>query len=213
MYTNPQQAREEMVALVQELYQARLITSTGGNVSVRLAGSHQGTFLITPTGMHKGGLQPQDMVHIDHQGSPLPGEGQPSVETPMHLAIYQAYPEVHAVVHTHAPLAIALGLVEGRIPPITVDAVAFQHLHIVPYALPGDADLIQQVVKGLEACPVVLLQNHGVVAVGASLREAAHRTMALEETIHILLACRLLGREPVELSPHWIDAIRRAGVV
>ncbi len=208
--TTEREHREAMVAIIQELYQARLITSTGGNVSVRL---EDGRFLITPTRMHKGGLRPEDMVLVDAQGQPLPGQGRPSVETPMHLAIYREHSHVAAVVHTHSPLSIALGLVGGRIPPITVDAVAFERMHVVPYALPGDATLIRRVVEALHDSPAVLLQNHGVVTVGRTLREAANVALALEETVHILMACRLLGGEPVELAPHWVEAIRRLGVV
>ncbi len=204
--------REEMVSILRELYEARLITPTGGNISVRLPGE-EAAYLITPTQMYKGGLRPEDMVRIDREGRPAHPHQRPSVETPMHLAIYRAYPEVGAVIHTHAPLAIALGIVGGRIPPITVDAVAFTEMRIVPYALPGDAGLIRQVVEALAHSPGVLLQNHGLVTVGESLRQAANRALALEETIHILTACRILGGEMTEIPPHLVETIRTSGIV
>ncbi len=203
--------REDMVTIVQELYQARLITSTGGNVSVRLPGGNG--YLITPTRMHKGGLQPEHLVRLDAQGRPVQAHQRPSVETPMHLAIYQAYPDVGAVVHTHAPLATALGIVGGRVPPITVDAVLFQDMRIVPYGLPGDPELIQHVVEALKYSPAVILQNHGLVTVGETMRQAANRALALEETIHILLACRMLGGEMTLLTPELVQRIRALGYV
>ncbi len=204
--------REEIVAIVQELYQVRLITSTGGNVSVRLEPPEEG-YVITPSRMHKGGLRPEDLVRLDPEGRPLETHRPPSVETPMHVAVYRAYPEVGAVVHTHAPLATALGIVGGHIPPITVDAVPFLEMRIVPYGLPGDPVLIDRVVEALQYSPAVILQNHGLVTVGKNLRQAANRALALEETLHILLACRLLGGELTTLSPEMVEKVRALGYV
>lgn len=77
--------RQEIVAIVEELYDAGLITPTGGNVSLRLADGEG--FLITPSGMFKGGLTAEQIVFVDAAGSPGPGGGVPSVETGMHLAV------------------------------------------------------------------------------------------------------------------------------
>jgi len=204
--------RAEIVAIVRELYEARLVTPTGGNVSARLAGEPD-RFLITPTGLHKGDLRPEDVVCVDSAGRPIGRDRRPSVETPMHLAIYDAYPGVGAVVHSHAPLATALGLVGGRIPPITVDAVPFVETETVPYGPPGDPALIERVVEALARSPAVLLQNHGLLTVGQTLRHAANRTLALEEVVRVLLACRLLGREPTVLPEETIARLREMGMV
>ena len=207
-----QELREEIVATMRELYEARLITSTGGNISVRIPDAPD-AFLITPSMLHKGGLRPEDIVRVDAEGKPLDRRQRPSVETPMHLAIYAAYPEVGAVIHTHAPLATALGLVGGRIPPITVDAVPFVRTRVVPYGLPGDPVLIERVVQALADSPAALLQNHGLVTVGPTLRRAANRALALEEVIHILMTCRLLGGEPTTLPEETVALIREMGVL
>ncbi len=204
--------REGIVSIVNELYGARLITPTGGNVSVRIPGDPE-HFLITPTRLHKGSLKPEDIVPVDRQGKPLNPRQRPSVETPMHIAIYEAYPEIAAVIHSHAPHATALGLVEGRIPPITVEAIPFVDAQVVPYGMPGDPELIENVVKALEKSPAVLLQNHGLLTVGRDLRQAANRALALEEVISILVTCRLLGGEPAVLSDEVIEAIKAAGYV
>ena len=209
-YTDEAAAREAVTALVHELFQARLITSTGGNVSVRLG---TGDVLITPTRMHKGGLTPATLVRVDAQGQPYPGQGKPSSETPLHLAVYEAFPHVHAVVHTHAPYATALGLMGQRIPPILADALPFEHMRTVYYVVPGDRAGIARLVEGLRHAPAVLMQNHGLLTVGETLRQAANYALALEEVIHILTVCRIWGIEPRTLPPDDAATLRELGVV
>jgi len=74
----------EIIATVEELYEARLITPTGGNVSARIA-DEPDAFLITPTMLHKGGLRPESIVRVDGAGKPAERRQRPSVETGMHL--------------------------------------------------------------------------------------------------------------------------------
>jgi len=207
-----QELRLEIVAIVEELYEAHLITPTGGNVSARIPDEPDG-FLITPTRLHKGGLRPENIVQVDSAGKPAERRQRPSVETAMHLAIYAAQPDVEAVIHSHAPLSTALGLVEGHIPPITVAAVPFVNMRIVPYGLPGDPVLIERVVQALAHSPAVLLQNHGLLTVGWTLRQAANRALALEEVISILLTCRLLGGEPVTMPEETVALLRQTGAL
>ncbi len=204
--------REEIVQITKELYAAHLITPTGGNVSARLPGE-EGAYLITPTRLHKGSLRPEDIVRVDSKGEPVDRRQRPSVETKMHLAIYAAYPDVGAVIHTHAPYATALGLVEKRIPPINLDAIPFTEMQTVPFGLPGDPVLIERVVAALEHAPAVLLQNHGLLTVGGTLRQAANRALALEEVIQILIICRLLGGKPRGLPGETVTQLRQAGIL
>lgn len=207
-----QDLREEIVRIVEELYEARLITPTGGNVSVRLPDEEDG-YLITPTRLHKGSLRPEDIVRVNAEGKPANHRQRPSVETKMHLAIYKAYPDIEAVIHSHAPYATALGLIEGRVPPISVDAVPFTEMQVVPFGLPGDPDLIERVVAALQHAPAVLLQNHGLLTVGWTLRQAANRALALEEVIQVLVTCRLLGGEPRTLPGETLELLRQTGVL
>lgn len=207
-----QDLREEIVRIVEELYEAHLITPTGGNVSARLP-DEEGAYLITPTRLHKGSLRPEDIVRVNAEGRPANRRQRPSVETKMHLAIYDAYPEVEAVIHSHAPYATALGLIEGHVPPISVDAVPFTEMRVVPFGLPGDPDLIERVVAALEHAPAVLLQNHGLLTVGWTLRQAANRALALEEVIQILVTCRLLGGEPKTLPEETVELLRQTGAL
>lgn len=206
-----QELRLEIVSILEELFAAQLITPTGGNLSARIT-DEEDAFLVTPTMLYKGGLKPEDIVKVNSVGKPVNRRQRPSVETPMHLAIYAARPDVEGIIHSHAPLSTALGLVGGKIPAITVDAAPFINTQTVPYGLPGTPELIQNVVQALAHSPAVLLQCHGLLTVGWTLRQAANRALALEEVIRILLACRLLGQEPATLPEEALAFLQAAGV-
>lgn len=195
--------RQQVVDVVRELYGAGLITPTGGNVSLRLPGGEG--FLITPSGTFKGGLRPQDMVLLDPEGRPGEGEGTPSIETAMHLAVYGAVPGTGAVIHAHPPMATVVGVLGLPIPALTVEALAFSGLPLVPFLVPGSPELAEAVARALRqhpGAPAVLLQNHGIVTAGATLRQAANAALALEEVCRLAVTCLALGREPVEIPAH-----------
>lgn len=199
------QLRRKLVATVDELFKAGLITPTGGNISVRLPGGA----LITPSGMHKGSLRPADLVEVDAAGRPKTPGARPSIETGMHLLVYARRPDVNAVIHTHAPMATLLGLVDLPVSPVTLDAVRFTDLPRIPFALPGSAELAESVAEGLGASAAALLRNHGLLTVGADLRAAANVALALEEVAHLVITCKLLGREPSTIPPEAIAALKR----
>ncbi len=230
--SSEQELREEIVRIVDELYGKGMITPTGGNVSARITDQEDASacedgrdfastcedgrdfaFLITPTMLYKGGLTPEDIVRVNSKGKAYERRQRPSAETKVHLAVYTAYPEIEAVIHSHAKLCIALGLVNGSIPPISVDAVAFVDTQVVPYNLPGTPELCADVIRALQHSPAVLLQGHGLLTVGWTLRQAANRAMALEEVVEIVLACKQFGKEPVTLPAETVELIKMAGAV
>jgi L-ribulose-5-phosphate 4-epimerase len=86
-------------------------------------------------------------------------------------------------------------------------------MQVVPFGLPGDETLIKGVVEALERGPAVLLQNHGLLTVGWTLRQAANRALALEEVIQVLVTCRLLGGEPATLPEETVELLRQTGAL
>ncbi len=154
-------------------------------------------FLITPSGTFKGELQSHSMVTLDNRGYPaVEASGPPpSIETSLHLQIYQLRKEIGAVIHTHAPAAIIAGLYEMNIPPLTREMLQFKELPLIPYYPPGSPELATATAATLEKHPTVralLLQNHGLVTIGSNLREAANIALSLEEACRISILCRLL---------------------
>jgi ribulose-5-phosphate 4-epimerase/fuculose-1-phosphate aldolase len=228
--------RTEVAAAVDELFTHELITPTGGNVSVRCPDSDH--ILITASRVHKGGLGPEHILEVDTSGRPvLPDEDasgtgpplagfapvsagsgrriRPSVETGMHLAIYDTRPDVGAVVHAHAPLATVWGLFDEPVLPLTIDSVRFTDLRVVPFAAPGSSELATATAEALGRGWAALLRNHGLVAVGRDLREAVNVTLALEETLRVAflsrvaVLCGLGGKEPVPIPPRAADFLRK----
>ena len=195
--------RRELTEIVEELYREKLITATGGNVSLRLPDG-QG-FLITPSMMHKGALKPESMVLMGPEGNAADRNNRPSIETPMHLKVYELNPQVGAVIHTHAPYATILGLYDTlEIPPFTIESLRFAALPVIPFCLPGSQDLVEGVAAALENNPLaqaLLLRNHGLLTLGRDLRKAANVSMALEEACHMAITCRLLGEAPQLIPP------------
>jgi len=76
----------------------------------------------------------------------------------------------------------------------------------------GSAELCQGAVEALQHSPAVLLQNHGLLTVGWTLRQAANRTMAIEEVVKIMLACKLFGKEPATLPAEVLELLQSVGM-
>ena len=171
-----------------------ILAGAEGNVSVRLSASR---ILVTPAGMTKGALRASDLVIVAPDGRPLAGTRSPSSELPMHLAIYAAHPDVHAVVHAHPRAATAFALGGQGLP---VGALAeldlvIGRVPVVPYARPGTAALADAVAAAFCWATAVLLANHGAVTVGATLESAIQRIESLEQSAQIVINAHILGVE------------------
>jgi len=198
--------RRDLVAVCQRLYQRGFIAGTEGNVSA-LEGPDR--LWITPSGHHKGFLQPADLLLIDLQGQVLFGNGRPSSETPMHLALYRCRPDIGAVVHAHPPLATALTVAGYRLePPLLPEAVvALGEVPTIPYQMPTTWQFANDIGTAMRQAEAALLENHGSVAVGATLQAAFNKMEIVERAAQILYLAKLLGRvQP--LSPEAVTALQ-----
>jgi L-ribulose-5-phosphate 4-epimerase len=210
-----EEARRALAATTRELYDRQLVTAGGGNLSVR-SPERPGTLWITPSGIFKGGLGPEDMVLVDLDGNQLEGPHRPSVETGYHAGIMRARPHVGAVVHSHAPLATVFAVAGMDMLPVTTEAVLLAGYPTCDFRPGGSHELHDAVMRELGATSArgAFLRNHGLVTVGATLREAADETYMVEHTCRILILTRLLGVQPALISPETVDLLTRsAGLV
>ena len=195
----------EIVEFTRRLYMRGLIVGTGGNVSVRIPDSPY--ILVTPSGLCKGYLKPSDIVKIDMDGRVVEGRLKPTSETPMHTEIYKARRDVNAIVHAHPPFCTGFSC--AGIPldkPILPEAViVLGEIGMVDYETPGTMSLAKKVAEAAKKCDVLVLKNHGSVALGENLEQAYIRTEVLEEYAKVLLVSNLLGG-PKVLSG---DEVRR----
>ncbi len=193
--------RERLCAVGRQLHDRGLVAGTGGNISVRIFGTK--TALIKPTGLSMGVLKPDDFALIDLQGKQLEGEHPVSVETPMHTAIYRARSDVQGIVHSHAPVATALGIAGIEIVPVVIETFLFipNGVPIVPFEMPGSKELAEAVQEKIKDFDAVILENHGIVTVGSSIEKAFDLNVMVEETAGFqYMATLLAGRDAVTMA-------------
>jgi L-fuculose-phosphate aldolase len=171
----------ELSFIAKLTYDRGLVFGVGGNISVR----SNDKVLITPEGARFRNINPDEIIVSDESGK-IVGAGRPSIEFPMHIAIYQGYPEVKAVIHTHSPYATIWSSAGNALISKTVEGrFVLGEIPVASYAEPGTPKLAEAVVEKLRGKKAVLLQNHGVVAVGSSLNEVFDLAETIEETAKI----------------------------
>jgi L-fuculose-phosphate aldolase len=186
--------RDQITTVMERIYGYGMTTTSGGNLSVR---DEEGNIWITPAGTDKGLLRPDEVVRVGGEGATA-GELRPSSEWVFHHAVYEARADVGAVLHAH-PAALVSFCILGEVPDTRVIPKAKSicgEVGWAPYALPGSETLAGRVVEALAGgLNVVLLENHGVVCVGADLFEAFRRFETLDFCARLILKARTLGRE------------------
>lgn len=183
--------RHQLTDMLTRIYQQGLTTTSGGNLSILDA---NGDLWITPAGVDKGALTPEDIVCVHADGT-IEGRHRPSSEYPFHRMIYAARPDVRALVHAHPPALVAFSIVR-KVPETRVNPQSSEICGTVgyaPYALPGSEELGQKIADTFaQDYNAVLLENHGVVTAGVDIRKAFQRFETLEYCAQInLLASRL----------------------
>jgi L-fuculose-phosphate aldolase len=183
--------RLELVEVGRRLYTRGLVSGHEGNVSVRM----DDTLLVTPTGVCKGFLRPEDLVKTDLDGRG-PGAQRASMELPLHAEIYRRRDDVRAVVHAHPPTATGFAVAGISLDqPLTAEAVAVLGcVPIVPYRAPASSELAEAVGRAILTAQALLLANHGALTVGESLERAWERMESLEMLARVTLVTRLLGQ-------------------
>lgn len=159
------------------------LINTGGNVSVRIP--DQEAIAITPSGIRYQEMTKEDIPVIGFDLTPIEGTLKPSIESAMHVAVYKHRPEIGAVVHTHQEFASIFALLNLPIPAL-FDEVTMEIgeiVDVVAYGLSGSPELVENVAKKLNnGCHCYIMQNHGSLSLGSSLRKAWKNTELLEKS-------------------------------
>ncbi len=195
--TSDQKLKVELCQTMKELYIERILTDIGGNLSFRSEEDEQ-FFWITPSGLQKNTVEPKHLIKMSMEGEVISEDTEmnPSIEWPMHLRILKEDEDFKVVIHSHAPLATALSILKDppEFPPLTDELVSLvPEIVIVSYEQMGSEELGEAVVDKLWDSSIVILENHGVVAVGETFREAAIKTRALEEYLRLYLNAQQFG--------------------
>ena len=196
--------RNEICRVGASLFDRGLTAGSSGNISVRL---EDGGWLMTPTNVSLGALDPARLSRLDATGRLISGD-QPTKEAFLHLSMYGERKDAAAVIHLHSSHATAVSILRDVDPNDVLPALTAYYvmrvgrLPLVPYFAPGDPDLAHAVRALAGTHHAVLLANHGPVVAGTSLANAQYASEELEETAKLFLmlqnqALRLLTAEQI----------------
>lgn len=174
----------ELIELSRRIYDRGLTAGCGGNISVLLDEHH---FLVTRSGSSLAFLTESDLLTVSITGDVVAGSGKPSSEMPVHAAIYREL-RPQSVIHTHPPLISALAINGTPLKPLIFEhSVVLGEVSIIPQQSPNIIH-IEELIEPLRNNKVLVLQHHGVVAIGESLYEAFLLTDLLETSAKTIMA-------------------------
>jgi L-fuculose-phosphate aldolase len=185
--------KREICEIGRRVYERGYVASNDGNISIRLDDER---VLITPSGVSKGFMKPEQMCVIDMEGKLLKGSVKPSSEHKLHLKLYEERPDVNSVCHAHPPYATGfavagLPLDQCVLPEVVV---ALGGIPLADYGLPGTDDIFKPILQYVKDYDAFLLANHGAVTIGPNVLNAYHKMETLEHFAHILFVAKALGQ-------------------
>lgn len=210
--------KEKVCEANLELVKHGLVIFTWGNVSA--IDRATGLVVIKPSGVSYDHMKPSDMVVVDLDGKVVEGTLRPSSDTPTHVVLYRAFPEIGGVVHTHSTYATAWAQAGLDIPNIgTTHADYFHH------DIPCTADMTEAEVKGNyewetgnvivkrfegmnpNDTPGVLVKNHGPFTWGKDAAEAVHNAVVLEQVAKMAFIAKSVNPDltmnPLLIEKHY----------
>lgn len=185
--------RQKLCDICHLVYAMGMVCGSGGNISVRDGQD----IWITPSGFALADIQPEDLVRVHMDGS-FASQLLPSKETPLHLLAYQVRPDAGAVIHLHSFYSILIGLqADPGTQPMPAYTTAYAAkvggVGLVPPLRSGSEPLARAAGEQLREHSAVLLQNHGILAVGKDLRGALNLCEDVEFNARIHLTQRGAG--------------------
>ena len=170
--------REQLVVLMKRMYENKLTNLSGGNLSIL---DKNGDIWITPTGIDKGNLRPEDIMRVRPDGT-IEGLHRVTTELPFHATILKRCPDISAVVHAHTPSLVSFSFIR-QVPETKIIPQAHQicgPIGIAPYATPGSRQLGENMADTFaKGHDIIILENHGVAAGGKNIFEAVNRLETL----------------------------------
>lgn len=212
--------KRQVLEASQKMANKGMVVGTGGNISHRLAPEGDRELIaITPRGIYYDLLTINDIQVVDFEVEPVEGDLVPSVETMLHIGIYQARKNVNAVIHSHSTYACAIAVAGLEIPAILDEQVTYLggEIKLAEYALPGSEELVENVIAALGERNAVLMSNHGVVCTGRTMRESFSACELVEEAAKVYIMTLSLGKvnplpaEAVEVEKAFFNMLNIGG--
>ncbi len=202
--------RREVLRAVERIVAAGLVAGSSGNVSRRIATPDGDLIAVTASGVPYHRFRLDDVLVVDFDIDPVVGDGVPSSESLMHVAVYRARPDVGAVIHTHSVHASAFAAAGRPIPPVLDEQVVILGgaVEIAEYGPSASEELADHCVTALGDRAVVLLRHHGAVGVGRDLDEALAVVELTERVAQVHILSAALGGAH-ELPAHVVRTERQ----
>ncbi|HKI77546.1 MAG TPA: class II aldolase/adducin family protein [Ignavibacteriaceae bacterium] len=183
---------KQLVDICHKVYEKGFVSAFDGNISYI---TPQNTILITRSAVCKGDVTENDILEIDVTGNILNGKGKISTEYKIHLYTYSRRPEVNSVVHCHPTYATAFasigeGLTQNIFPEVIL---TLGKVPLCKYATPSTDELPLSLEPYIEHSWALLLQNHGAVTLGRSLRDAYFKMEKLEHAAKTMFVAKMMG--------------------
>lgn len=186
--------KRELIEACHKVYEKGFVAATDGNLSVRIAPNQ---VWITPSGKNKGELRESDLIRITLEGEVLEGARNISTENKIHLLAYKNRKDINAVVHCHPVYATAFassGEDQLNKPVFPEVVLSIGKIPICKYGTPSTNEVVDSINPYIDFVWALLLQNHGAVTFGTSIKDAYYKMEKLEQTAKILFTARQLGQ-------------------
>ena len=186
--------KDQICDVCHKMWQLGWVAANDGNVSAKL---DDGRIIATPTGMSKSFITPEKLIIIDSDGNVLEAaEGlRPSSEIKMHLRCYEKRDDVKSVIHAHPPGATGFAVAHKAMDMYNMieDVAVIGSVPLTPYGTPSTIEVPNAIEPYLEEHDVMLLENHGALAVGSDVITAFYRMESLELWAKITINAVILG--------------------
>jgi len=183
--------KQEIIKTGKRLYDAGLSVAKSGNLSCRLDNEN---ILITATGTCLGDLKEDDIVKVNLAGGNCADKNKPSTELLLHSLVYKNFP-AKAVIHCHPPLINGYFALCTSLKTLTFETKLY--LGNVPVVEQDTPSITkpEAVIEALKISNLVVLKNHGTVAIAGDFKEALGLTESLEEAVRSAAIARLFNKE------------------
>ena len=189
--------RQEVLDAVRRIVDAGLVAIASGNVSRRIRRAGGDLFAVTASRVPYDRFTIDDVIVVDEDIEPVFGDGVPSSESLLHMAVYHARPDVGAVIHSHSVYASAYAVAGRAIPALLDEQVVALGgaVEVAEYGAAASDELAEHAVAALGDRAAVLLRNHGVAGVGRDLEEAVAVVELVERVAKIGVMAALVGSD------------------
>jgi L-fuculose-phosphate aldolase len=189
---SPTTTPEAVLAAAKKMLEDGLVEGTSGYISGRLEG---GLVCVTPSSVAYDTMTLDDLVIVDLDGNVVSGHRAPTSEKDLHLSVLRLYPEIGAVIHTHAVYATMFALGHESIPAVIEEVVVYigGDVPCCDYKGTGTKKLGDEVAGRLGDRGAALLANHGLVTCAATPEKALHNAALVERTAKIIWGARAMG--------------------